>query len=153
MGAIASLTSQALRTGAVASALSTVTLGVLAARHGDDPSGPTNATSQWLWGTEARQARGWSVRHTAVGYAVHHAMSCFWAVGYEVARARWKGPLEQPFLAGLVTTLAWWIDFHVMPPRFTPGFEARLSAEDRRIAYAAFAAGLVAGTWRRSSRG
>lgn len=146
-----SLLHRALVGGAMASLLSTAVIALAAARRGQPPWAPTNATSQWLWGTSARHTQDCSWRHTGVGYAVHHVMSCWWALVYEAVRSHYPA-LPAATVAPVVTALAWWSDFHVVPPRFSPGFEARLPRGDRLLAYAAFGGGLLLMTQVQSTR-
>lgn len=110
-------------------------------RHdGATPAG-TNAASQWFWDRQARRARGWSWRHTAVGYAVHHASSLFWAMGHEAwkAAATPRKPLAR---SAAMATLAYVVDYHVVPKRLSPGFEHRIGTRGMVATYAAFALGL-----------
>jgi hypothetical protein len=52
--------------------------------------------------------------------------------------------------AALVAGLACLVDYTITPPRFTPGFEKRLSKPALAAVYAAFGAGLAAAAlWRR----
>lgn len=110
-------------------------------RAGALPAG-TNAASQWVWGERARHARGWSLRHTLLGYTIHHASSVMWAAGYEAwGRQR---PADPPLLRGAgVAALAYVVDYHLVPRRLTPGFENRIGATGVAATYAAFALGLA----------
>ena len=132
---------RALASGSLASVLSTVVVSVWS-RHvaGSVPAG-TNAASQWVWDRPARHARGWSWRHTAVGYLIHHASSVFWATGYEGWCAR--RPARPLAKAAAVAALAYLVDYHVVPRRLSPGFERRISAPGMACAYAGFALGLA----------
>src|SRR5690606_23408079 len=74
---------RALGSGSLASVASTALVSIRSRqRTGALPAG-TNAASQWVWGEPARRSRGWSVRHTLLGYAIHHASAVMWAAGYE----------------------------------------------------------------------
>ncbi len=106
---------------------------------GATPAG-TNAASQWIWGRQARQARGWSLRHTAIGYAIHHASSVFWAMGYEYWRAR--SPRHPLAKASAVSAIAYVVDYHVVPSRLSPGFERRISPAGMWMTYASVALAL-----------
>ena len=106
-----------------------------------------NAPSQWLWGREAiaRDDATWS--HTGVGYAIHHGASLFWGLLFEAVRRR--APRDVPGTiasAAATTAIANVVDFQLTPERLTPGFEKRLSRRALFLTYAAFAAGLAAGS-------
>ena len=61
------------------------------------PFAPTNATRHWLWGDkESFSSLEPSLRHTAVGYATHHASALMWALFYE----RWLARERERILAG-----------------------------------------------------
>jgi hypothetical protein len=65
---------RALWSGTFASVLSTGLLAWLGQTRLRKPFAPTNATSHWLWGDEESfSSLEPSLRHTAVGYATHHA--------------------------------------------------------------------------------
>ncbi|MFL6549451.1 MAG: hypothetical protein ACJ8OJ_12200 [Povalibacter sp.] len=110
--------------------------------------GPLNGPSQWLWGEEAR-TREASWRHTAVGYAIHHLSSNWWAVMYEAVsgdagtRKRTSRILAE---AAGVTAVAFAVDYGLTPKRLQPGFEKHVSAPSVALGYAGFALGLAAST-------
>ncbi|MEM5431348.1 hypothetical protein [Cupriavidus oxalaticus] len=102
---------------------------------------PVNAVSHWVWGERAIHANRPSVRHTALGYLIHHAMSVFWAVFYETAVVRHhaRGALGTLALGGLgVAGLACLVDLTCTPQRLTPGFERRLSPPMLTLVYLGF---------------
>src|SRR5687768_689543 len=72
----------ALRTGliagAMASVVSTVALAVAGRRETGSAVAATNAISHWLWRGEAYAVDRPTLRHTVVGYAIHHLTSTFW---------------------------------------------------------------------------
>ena len=138
---IGRLLAHALWSGAWASVVSSVMVSAWSRRvAGSVPAG-TNATSQWVWGERARHARGWTWRHTAVGYLIHHASSVFWSTGYEAWCAR--SPQRPLAKAVAVAVLAYGVDYHVVPRRLSPGFERRVSPAGMVCAYAGFALGLA----------
>ncbi|WP_395140976.1 hypothetical protein [Schlegelella aquatica] len=135
--------------GSLASLASTAVLAWLARREGASPLAPVNAPSHWVHDEQALAQDDASVRYTVTGAAIHHACSVFWAAVFE----RWApSRASSPASFGAVvrdalalTAIAAWVDFRLMPRRFTPGFERRLSGRSLAWGYAAFAAGLVAG--------
>jgi hypothetical protein len=141
---------RALVSGATASAASTAVLAVAGRVQNGRAAAPTNATSHWLWGESATYVDRPTLRHTLVGYAIHHAASVFWALFYEQRRRRGETAGKVVADAALVAGLACLVDYTITPPRFTPGFEKRLSKPALAAVYAAFGAGLAAATiWRR----
>ena len=131
----------ALLSGALASIASTAVLCWQGLRELDDASAPLNGPSQWVWGRHAPYRDGFSARHTAVGYAIHHLASIFWALLFE----RFRG--SRPVLPAAAATalVANVVDFRLTPERLTPGFQKRLSKRAIALSYAAVALGLVAG--------
>ncbi|SOZ17961.1 conserved hypothetical protein [Cupriavidus taiwanensis] len=113
---------------------------------------PVNAVSHWIWGDRAIHTNRPSVRHTVLGYVIHHAMSVFWAAFYEAAVAygdphgglRRHAPAR--VLAGLaVAGIACFVDLKCTPHRLTPGFERRLSPGMLALVYVAFGLALPLG--------
>src|SRR5688500_15660649 len=122
--------SRALVSGSLASVASTVALGIGGAREEDSVAGPINGPSQWLWGEQEAYTREATWRHTATGYAIHHAMSVLWANAYEQLQCRSIPPSIAATCAhaALVATLAYVVDYGVAPRRLRPGFKKHLSA-------------------------
>jgi len=138
---------RALISGSVASVVSTAVISLLSRRHARHLAAGTNATSHWVWGEPATRRQSPSMRHTALGYAIHHASSIFWAIAYEHALRGRSGPARICTTAAVVSTTAYVVDYHVVPKRLTPGFEHHLPPRAMAASYAAFAAGLAIGSW------
>jgi hypothetical protein len=132
--------SAGLLSGALASIASAVALAAAGKRELGDAAAPLNGPSQWIWGKHAPYRNGFSVRHTVVGYAIHHLSSTFWAALFEKTRPR-SAPIAGALLTSATACL---VDYRCTPQRFTPGFEKRLSRGALLSVYAAFAAGLAA---------
>jgi len=133
---------RALRSGSVASLLSTLAVSAFSRRHAGSAAAGTNATSQWFWYPHARHVDGPSLRYTLAGYTVHHASSVFWACGYEALRPRSTDTGGRAVRAAGVAALAYLVDYHVVPRRLSPGFEDRVLPAGVFAAYAMFALGL-----------
>jgi hypothetical protein len=86
------------------------------------------------------------VRNTVAGYAIHHAMSIMWATLFEKLVSRRVRPAVADTLAiaGGVSAVASLVDFRLVPQRFTPGFERRLSRRSLAFTYGAFALAMAA---------
>src|SRR3977135_3025232 len=72
-----------LLSGTAASAASSAMLALCGWMEKKGGAAPNNGPSQWGWGESAARPGRASWRHTAVGYAVHHISSIFWAVLHE----------------------------------------------------------------------
>ena len=135
-----------LITGSAASALSTLTLAAGAQRDSGSPWAATNAISHWVWGEPALQASRPDLRHTLLGYAIHHGTSVFWATLHARAWGR-RGLADEPnallTAALLSSALACFVDYQLTPRRLQPGFERRLSTPSMVAVYAAFGLGLA----------
>jgi hypothetical protein len=142
------LLEKALFSGSAASIVSTAVLVARGRRELDAPAAPVNAPSQWVWGLHAPYVDRPSLRHTAVGYAIHHLASVFWACFYEyaIARRRARDPLTVVKIAAGSTAAAAFVDYCLTPERLEPGFQKRLSTRSLVMVYGGFAAGLALAT-------
>jgi hypothetical protein len=149
---------EAAVSGALASLFSAGALALAGKRQAPSAAAPTNATSQWAWGQrEALAADQPDLRHTAVGYAVHHFAATFWAVLHARLlqdRREVERPLPALAAAAATSTVAAVVDLKFTPERLTPGFQHRISTPALVATYACFAVGLAAGSLlvRRSRR-
>lgn len=142
------LLENAVISGSAASIVSAAVLVARGRRELDAPAAPVNGPSQWIWGKHAPYQDRASLKHTAVGYVIHHASSIFWAVFYEyaLARRRAREPVSVARVAAGTAAAAAFVDYCLTPERLTPGFQKRLSLRSMVMVYAAVAAGLAAGT-------
>ena len=140
---------RALVSGSYASVTSSVALAALARSEGAGALQPVNATSHWLNGETAASFRKLDLRHTAFGYATHHAATVFWAVFFErgLARRRVVTPRTIVQDALIISAVAAAVDYGATPERFTPGWEFVLSKGAMAATYLAMAAGLAAGSF------
>lgn len=135
---------RALLSGSVASVLSIVVATALSRPRTGSAASASNAPSQWLWGEPARHRHDVSLRHTALGYCIHHASSLLWGSVHEGALARTRArPLQ---VAPAVAAAAMVVDYLVVPRRLSPGFERHLSRPGLLAVYVTFAAGLALGS-------
>jgi hypothetical protein len=141
--------STALASGTVASVASATALALAGRRELGDAATPLNGPSQWIWGRHAPYRDGFSVRHTVVGYGIHHLSAIFWAACFERARPRRSSALPA---AIATSSIACFVDYCCTPERLTPGFQKRLSRRALFMTYAAFAAGLAASRLVRARR-
>lgn len=139
---------EALMAGSFASVLSTFTLAWAGHSEVRSAVAPLNAVSHWRWGRPAFHQREFSVRHTLLGYSIHHCASIWWAAVHAAAmmhHPRSQQPAQ--VVAGALTTsvVACLVDFKCTPERLKPGFEHHLSRPQLGGVYLAFAAGLALG--------
>lgn len=137
---------RALVSGSVASVLSTSVVALASRRATGFAAAGTNATSQWLWGRQAKRQMRPTVRHTAVGYGIHHASALLWAGVFEAVLLRRTPSTAARTVAAAAATsaLAYGVDYGLTPKRLTPGFEAHLRPRAMFATYAAVAIGLAA---------
>jgi len=134
--------------GAASSIVSTVALGLLGRAEGASAYAPTNAVSHWIWGDEAAEHEGFSLKYTLTGYAIHHISATFWSVLFEkLAGERLDHKDLRVTLAASAATsaIACFTDYKLTPQRLNPGYEMRLSKKSLAGVYAAFAVGLALG--------
>ena len=142
----------AIISGSLASVLSTLAISCCSRWQAGAASAGTNAISHWVWGDRAKHEDRLSLRHTAVGYAIHHASSAFWAVLFECATRRVRRTPAIAAAAATTAAIAYLVDYHAVPYRLRPGFRSRLSPGAMFATYTAFAVGLGVGGWMRARR-
>jgi hypothetical protein len=133
--------------GSVASICSIAAAMAVARRERGDADGAVNAISHIAWGGAPQAHAGRPGVNTVVGAALHHGASIFWALMFEGLfgeRAR-RDPHSAAAGAALTAATAYVVDYHVVPKRFQPGFEARMSRPSMFFVYAALAGGLFLG--------
>jgi len=141
---------RAVRSGTLAGAGVAAVAAWRSKRDGGAPLSPINAVTHCLWPRRALRATGFSVRHTLLGLAIHQAAAVFWATGFEALLRRWTGdaPRARPVVtattAAATAATAYVVDYHVVPKRLTPGFEAHLSGRSLAAVYVALGAALLA---------
>ena len=138
---------RALFSGSGASICSALALSICSRIDEGSFAGGLNGPSQWLWGEAEAYTRKASVKHTAVGYGIHHLTSVFWAILYERTfgeGGEYKTPLRRCAEAALSTTGAYVVDYYLTPPRLRPGFKKHVRTPSMFVIYGAFALGLAA---------
>jgi hypothetical protein len=135
--------------GSIASVLSIVVAMARGRQEADSATAPVNAISHWVWKDEAFAHERPSLRHTLLGYVIHHGSAIFWAVIYEAWLARRAARDQVPDPAHIVgsglaaAAGACLVDYKLTPERLTPGFEKKLSTPSMVAVYAAFGLGLT----------
>jgi hypothetical protein len=104
-----------------------------------------NAISHIYDGGPPPAHEGPARRNTAIGLALHTGASVWWAAFHEAfCGSPVKRTPGKVLAAGAATSaLAYVVDYHVVPRRFRPGFEAYLSPASMAAVYAALALGFA----------
>lgn len=140
---IAPLLLRALASGTVAAAAVASVASIAGRRRTGSYAAALNATSHVVWGEQAAMRNAPSLKYTAIGYVANHGASIFWAMFYELLGWRGKRTPARALTDGaLVAATAYVVDYHVVPKRFTPGFEKRLPNSALAAVYAALALGM-----------
>lgn len=146
---------RSLASGSAAGALAAAVAAWRARKDGATACAPINAVTHCLWPEDAPRATAFSARHTMTGFAIHQAAAVFWGVLFEklVPRLPRERPACTAGAAAATAATAYLVDYHVVPKRLTPGFEAHLSPRSMACVYAAIATGFaVAAFARRAAR-
>lgn len=145
---------QALRDSLVPGAIASLTTGAMLAWRGRLDSGsalaPINASTHVVWGDQAAQVAGCTLRHTLPGLAINTSACLWWALvlqklfGTKVD----EGGLPHAIMAGVATAgLSYLVDYRLLPRRLSPGWELNLTPRSLALALTAMGAGLALGSW------
>jgi len=126
------------------------TVAVAAAGQADNrnPAAPINAVSHILWGDRAALKDGVSAKYTLSGFLLNAFAMLMWAAVFEAlfGKKAKEGDAVSAIVGGtVVSALAYVTDYHIVPERFTPGFEKRLSDPSMFGVYAVLAVSLGLG--------
>lgn len=137
-----------LATGALASVATTAAVALMGKLEDGSAIAPINAISHMIWGDEAARTEEVDVVHTLVGLGINAAAITSWAGLHELLMPRHCTPSIQRAVAcgSAIAFVAYLTDYHVVPKRFTPGFEKRLSNAMLLGVYAVLALSLAAGS-------
>lgn len=108
------------------------------------PLRPSTPLATSFGGDAAFEEDALDVRHTVVGALLNFGAMMAWSAVYELLPTPRSVP-GRVAKAAAVTAAAYVTDYHVVPKRFTPGFEARLSPGALGGVYAALALGFLSG--------
>jgi hypothetical protein len=140
---------EGLVSGTIAGLLSAAVLLATGKREAGSAVAPINAESHWLWGDESLTQDRPTLRHTLTGIVTHQLSTVFWATLYALVRGDRKAVKGVPeaLIGGVATSVAAAaIDYTLVPKRFTPGFENRLSTGSMVAVFAAIAGGIAIGS-------
>ena len=131
--------------GAIAGLATCLVAGLCARSERQPLPSPVNATSHILWGDRAAARDDFSWKYTGTGVILNEVALIFWAVLYEAWPCRHSGLSSNVTRGIAVAVLAYVTDYMLIPKRFTPGFEKRLSGRSLFVIYCGIAASLMAG--------
>ena len=134
-----------LVTGAVVCAATSVVAALLSRRAGAGAARPINASTHVAYGRQAERVDDVDLKHTALGFVINAGASVFWATIYEkmFGATAERGDIAQAvFGAKAIADLAYLTDYHVMPKRLTPGWEAGVSDRSLLMIFNVLAASL-----------
>ncbi|MFM0125328.1 hypothetical protein P0D73_41780 [Paraburkholderia sp. RL18-101-BIB-B] len=140
---------RAIGSGSVAGSVSAAIAAARAPGEGATPYAPLNAVTHCFWPRRALAETSFSPRYTLTGLAIHHAAAMFWGLLFESMlmrrqREARRRPAAVVAAAGATAAVAYLVDYHAVPKRLTPGFEAHLSRRSLFYIYAGFAVGFAA---------
>lgn len=152
---------RALISGSIGGLATALAAALAGKREEDSYAAPLNATSHIIWGDKAAHKDEASLKYTVTGFLLNYAATIFWALLYEkwfgrattratarggAAKSRSPGKsIGRPILgAAAVTAGAYVVDYYLIPERFTPGFEKRLSGKSLVTVFGVLAVGLAA---------
>jgi hypothetical protein len=157
--ALLSTLGRALVSGSAAGLATTAAVAAAGKREAGSALAPVNATSHIFWGDKAGRQDGASLKYTVPGFLLNHLSAIFWASFYEAWFSRRGTPgaaktVMKPVLGAMVVSAgAYLTDYHLVPKRFTPGWEKRLSCKSLAAVYGMLALGLVATDLLEAARG
>jgi hypothetical protein len=131
--------SRVLVSGAVASVASALAAAACSRVENRHAARPMHAVAHISEGGAPPARSGSGRRNTALGFAIHTAASVWWALFFEALPPRLRRGPGAVSVAGI----AYVVDYHVVPKRFRPGFEAHLMGRSLFAVYAALAAGFA----------
>lgn len=137
--------SNVLISGLAGGLVSHLATALLSRAEGRRTDAAMNSVSHMVWGDDPQDHPGDTWQNWAIGSGLHHGASVFWALFFEALYGRRAEHSTAAAIAGgaSVAAAAYIIDYHVVPDRLKPGFEAHLSDKSLAVVYAGMAAGMA----------
>jgi hypothetical protein len=113
-----------------------------------------HAVSHIYYDDAPESHEGFRPKDAAIGMALHHGASLFWATFFEALFGKDAEKSTPAALAGgaTIAAAAYITDYYIVPDRYKPGFDAYLSDRSMFLVYAGLAVGLAAGARLRGLR-
>jgi hypothetical protein len=134
--------SSGLKTGAALSLATTSAIMAAGSRETGAPWSPINAISHIVDGDDVSQPSDFSPRESMLGLGINTAVMAAWSLMYEGALALTRKK-SSPWIAAAAAGAAYAVDYKLVPARFTPGIEKKLSRGSIVGIYAILAATLA----------
>jgi hypothetical protein len=139
-----------LKTGLILSAATTAVILAASQAENKAPWAALNCIAHIVDGDEKTQPTDFSRRESSLGFLINATAMCTWAVLYEGALSA-LNLRSTPLTAAVTSLKAYVIDYKIVPKRYTPGIERRLSPPSVALSYVVFAAALaLSPLWNRS---
>ncbi|MEO7097275.1 MAG: hypothetical protein ABI175_28700 [Polyangiales bacterium] len=136
-----------LKTGLALAATTTMAIMLFGKREKGSPWAAINVVTHLVDGDLRLFPRAFSPRDSTLGLALNGAAMVTWGLLYEGALAL-TGARSNLATAGLATAAIWTIDYHLLPPRLSPGLDRVLGLGSVIGTYAVMGATLAASrTW------
>ena len=127
-----------LKTGLALAATTNAAIMLASDKENGSPWAALNSVAHIVDGDDKEQPMDYSQRESLLGVAVNGTAMSAWGVLYEGALAV-THTKSSPLTAILATVTAYVIDYKIVPKRYTPGIENRLSQTSVLLAYAGMA--------------
>ncbi len=127
-----------LKTGLALAAATNASIMLASDEENGSPWAAINSIAHIVDGDEKEQPRDYSPRESLLGIGINGTAMAAWGVLYEGALLV-TNTKSSPLTAVLAAASAYVIDYKIVPKRFTPGIENRLSAPALGFSYAAMA--------------
>lgn len=117
-----------------------------------DAAQPINDISHIVWGDEAHEQNGISLKYTGTGLWLNQSAHASWSLLHETLFGAAQDEGNVPVALGggaLISALAYVVDYYLVPKRLTPGFEKHLSSRSLLFIYIVLALALGLGGKRR----
>jgi hypothetical protein len=136
-----------VKTAVVLSVTTPIAMMAASRRETGNPWSAINAICHIVDGDDVAPVDGFRPRESLLGLALNASAMVFWGLLYESALAL-SGTRSGAVSGVTATAAAYVVDYHVVPPRLTPGIEKRLSGTGILATYIAMAITLGAsGLW------
>jgi len=124
-----------LKTGLALAATTTATIMLAGDNELHAPWAAINAIAHAVDGDDKEQPLEYSARESRMGILINGTAMAAWGVLYEGALVV-TNTKSSPLTGALATVTAYVIDYKIVPKRFTPGIEKRLSLNAIALIYA-----------------
>lgn len=138
-----------LKTGIVLTAATTAVVMLASRKENGSVWAAVNSVAHIIDGDDVVQPAEFSPRESLLGVGINCAAMCAWGVLYE-AGMEFSGAASGAATGMTGAAASFLIDYKLVPKRFTPGIEKRLSPRSVMAAYFAIAVTFAAsGLWNR----